>query len=114
MLFQIHERAQVVTTILVGEKRGEALLVQGKEFSGHHELIPLSEAKAHLRQYGRLCHDEPVIVTVNGVPSFQLVPLEEDDDLIDRLLEHRPSFRKMLKARLRERSITAREAFKRL
>ena len=78
------------------------------------KLIPLSEAKAHLSQYGRLCHDEPVIVTVNGVPSFQLVPLEEDDDLIGRLLEHHPSFRRMLEARLRERSVTAREALKRL
>jgi prevent-host-death family protein len=78
------------------------------------KLIPLSEAKAHLSQYGRLCHEEPVIVTVNGIPSFQLVPLEEDDDLIDRLLEHHPSFRKTLEARLRERSIAAREALKRL
>jgi prevent-host-death family protein len=78
------------------------------------KLIPLSAAKARLSQYGRLRHDEPVIVTVNGVPSFQLVPLEEDDDLIGRLLEHHPSFRKMLEARLRERSVTAREALKRL
>jgi prevent-host-death family protein len=78
------------------------------------KLIPLSEAKAHLSKYGRLCHDEPVIVTVNGVPSFQLVPLKEDDDLIGRLLEHHPSFRKMLEARLRERSVTAREALRRL
>ena len=61
-----------------------------------------------------MCHDEPVIVTVNGVPSFQLVPLEEDDDLIDRLLEHHPTFRKTLEARLRERSVTARDALKRL
>jgi prevent-host-death family protein len=78
------------------------------------KVIPLSEAKSHLSQYGRLCHDEPVIVTANGVPSFQLVPLEKDDDLIDRLLEHHPSFRKMLQARLHERSVTAREALKRL
>jgi antitoxin (DNA-binding transcriptional repressor) of toxin-antitoxin stability system len=78
------------------------------------KLIPPNEAKAHLSQYGRLCHDEPVIVTLNGVPSFQLVPLEADDNLIDRLLEHQPSFRKMLEARLRERSIGAREALKRL
>jgi antitoxin (DNA-binding transcriptional repressor) of toxin-antitoxin stability system len=78
------------------------------------KLIPLSEAKAHLSQYGRLCHDEPVIVTINGVPSFQLVPLEANDDLIDRSLEHHPSFRKTLEARLRERSITARDALKRL
>jgi antitoxin (DNA-binding transcriptional repressor) of toxin-antitoxin stability system len=61
-----------------------------------------------------LCHDEPVVVTVNGVPSFQLVPLEEDDDLVDRLLEHHPSFRRMLETRLRERSLSARAALKRL
>jgi len=37
------------------------------------KVIPLSEAKAHLSKYGRLCHKEAVIVTVNGHPSFQLV-----------------------------------------
>ena len=78
------------------------------------KLIPLSEAKAHLSRYARLCHEEPVIVTVNGVPSFQLAPLEEEDDLIDRLLEHNPKFRRYLKARLGERSISAKEAARRL
>ena len=78
------------------------------------KVIPLSEAKAHLSQYGKLCHDEPVIVTVNGVPSFQLVPLDQDDDLIDRLLEHHPSFLKTIETRLRERSSSASEALKRL
>jgi prevent-host-death family protein len=78
------------------------------------KVIPLSEAKAHLSQYGRLCHKEPVIVTVSGVPAFQLVPLEEGDDLIDRLLDHHPSFRSTLEARLRERSVSAKEALKRL
>jgi prevent-host-death family protein len=56
------------------------------------KVIPLSEAKAKLSRYAKACHDEPVIATVNGVPSFQLVPLEEDDDLIDRLLETTRSF----------------------
>ena len=50
------------------------------------KIIPLTEAKAHLSRYGRLCHEEPVIVTVNGAPAFQLVPLGDDDDLVDRLL----------------------------
>ena len=76
------------------------------------KVIPLSEAKANLSRYGRICHDEPVIVTVNGVPSFQLVPLEEDDDLIDRLLEHNPKFRQTLESRLRERSLSLKEAEK--
>jgi prevent-host-death family protein len=78
------------------------------------KVVPLTEAKAHLSQYARLCHDEPVIVTVNGVPSFQLVPLEEGDDLIDRLLDDHPKFRRTLEARLRERSVSAKEALKRL
>jgi prevent-host-death family protein len=71
------------------------------------KVIPLSEAKAKLSRYGQLCHDEPIVVTVNGKPSFQLVPLEEDDDLIDRLIEHHPGFGKLLERRLRERSVSA-------
>ena len=47
------------------------------------KVIPLSEAKTNLSRYGRLCHTEPVVVTVNGKPLFQLAPLEEDDDLMD-------------------------------
>ncbi len=78
------------------------------------KVIPLTEAKAHLSQYARLCRDEPVIVTVNGVPAFQLVPLEQDDDLIDRLLEHNPSFRRTLESRLKEPTVSPKEAYKRL
>jgi prevent-host-death family protein len=78
------------------------------------KVIPLSEAKANLSLYGRSCHDEPVIVTVNGVPSFQLVPLSEDDDLIDSLLEHNPNFRRTLKNRLKEKSVSIKEARNRL
>jgi prevent-host-death family protein len=78
------------------------------------KVIPLSEAKAHLSKYGRLCHEEPVIVTVNGVPAFQLAPLEEDDDVIDRLLEHHPRFRETLEARLREKTVSVKAAARRL
>ena len=46
------------------------------------KVIPLSKAKARLSYYSRLCQREPVIVTVKGLPSFQMVPLQEDDDLI--------------------------------
>jgi antitoxin (DNA-binding transcriptional repressor) of toxin-antitoxin stability system len=56
------------------------------------KIIPLNEAKARLSYSSRLCHREPVIVTVKGVPAFQLAPLEEGDDLIDRLLELNPKF----------------------
>jgi len=78
------------------------------------KVIPISEANANLSQYGRRCHDEPVIVTVRGVPSFQLVPLSEDDDLIDSLLEHNPAFRETLRARLNEKSVSAKDARRRL
>ena len=78
------------------------------------KVIPLSEAKTHLSHYGRLCHNEPIVVTLNGVPLFQLVPLEENDDLIDRLLEYHPKFRQDLRQRLSEASITAEEARKRI
>jgi prevent-host-death family protein len=78
------------------------------------KVIPLSEAKAKLSRYGALCQDEPVIVTVNGVPSFQLAPLEDDDDLIDRLLADNPEFAQVLERRSRERSIAVKDARKRL
>ena len=78
------------------------------------KVIPLSDAKAHLSRYARQCHDEPIIVTVNGVPSFQLVPLDENDDPIDRLLEHNPGFRRSLEARLKERTVSTSEARKAL
>ena len=78
------------------------------------KVIPLSEAKAKLSRYGQMCHDEPVIITVNGRPSFQLVPLKEDDDLIDRLIEHHPGFAKLLEGRLHERTVSVDIAARRL
>jgi prevent-host-death family protein len=78
------------------------------------KVVPLSEAKAKLSRYGQLCHDEPVVVTVNGRPSFQLVPLDKDDDLIDRLIEDHPGFRKLLQRRLREKSASIETASRRL
>lgn len=78
------------------------------------KVIPLSEAKARLSHYGRLCQQEPVVVTVNGVPAFQLVPLDEEDDLIDQLLEHNPQFRAVLEGRLREKNVSAMDAARRL
>jgi len=50
---------------------------------------------------GATCHKEPVIVTVNGKPAFELTPLDEDDDLLDRLLERHPGFRRLLAERLK-------------
>jgi prevent-host-death family protein len=78
------------------------------------KVIPLSKAKAKLSYYTRLCQREPVIVTVKGVPAFQMVPLTEDDDLIERLLEYDPNFRSYLEQCLRGRSVPAGEALARL
>lgn len=78
------------------------------------KVVPLSEAKAKLSRCAQLCQDEPVVVTVNGRPSFQLVPLKDDDDLIDRLIEDHPGFRKMLERRLRERDVSPATALRRL
>ncbi|MBV8362134.1 MAG: type II toxin-antitoxin system Phd/YefM family antitoxin [Deltaproteobacteria bacterium] len=78
------------------------------------KVVPLSEAKARLSRYGQLCHDEPVVVTVNGRPSFQLVPLEEEDGLIDRLIEEHLEFSKLLQRRLSDRIVSVEAASRRL
>ncbi len=78
------------------------------------KVIPLSEAKARVSYYSRLCYKEPIIVTVKGVPVFQLAPLEEDDDLIDRLLEHNPKFQNYLENCIRGRNVSSGEALRQL
>ena len=40
VLFNVDPGAEAVTIVLVGEKRGQALLVQGEEFTEHHESGP--------------------------------------------------------------------------
>src|SRR5437016_1426444 len=40
VLFNIDEGEETVTIVLVGEKQGNALIVQGKEFTTHHEDHP--------------------------------------------------------------------------
>ena len=55
-----------------------------------------------------------MIVTINGVPSFRLAPLVEDDDLIDRLLAENPKFVEILEQRSRERTVSMSQARKRL
>ena len=78
------------------------------------KVIPLSKAKAQWSRYGRVCQKEPVVVTVNGKPAFQLVPLAEDDDLIGRLLERHHGFREMLRRRLAEPRVSASVALARV
>jgi mRNA-degrading endonuclease RelE of RelBE toxin-antitoxin system len=40
VLFNVDEKAEEATIILVGEKRGNALFVRGQEFTAHHESHP--------------------------------------------------------------------------
>jgi hypothetical protein len=65
------------------------------------KVIPLSEAKANLNRYGRLCQDGAVIVTVNGV-RLSIGPLEEGDFLVDRLIAQVPNVRHTLEVRAAE------------
>ena len=40
VLFNIDRLQRRVTIVLVGEKRGDALIVQGRRFTAHHESDP--------------------------------------------------------------------------
>ena len=51
---------------------------------------------------------------INGKPSVQLLPLKDDDHLIDRLIEKQPGFRQMLQRRLGEKTVSLAEARRRL
>jgi prevent-host-death family protein len=99
--------------LLLGKNEGTSCWFKERSFE-LMKVISLSKAKAHLSKYGRLCHKEPVIVTVNGDPLFQLVPLDEEDDLIDQLLEFNPRFRDLLKKRLGEKSVPAAKVLRQL
>ena len=55
-----------------------------------------------------------MIVAFNGVPSFLLTSLKEDDDLDDRLLAENPEFGQLLDRRTLERSVATADARKRL
>jgi mRNA-degrading endonuclease RelE of RelBE toxin-antitoxin system len=37
VLFNVNQDEETVTIMVVGEKRGSALIVQGEEFTAHHE-----------------------------------------------------------------------------
>jgi hypothetical protein len=40
VLFNLDANAREVTVVLVGEKRGDSLIVRGEEFTAHHESDP--------------------------------------------------------------------------
>jgi antitoxin (DNA-binding transcriptional repressor) of toxin-antitoxin stability system len=67
------------------------------------KVIDVNEAKTHLERYALDCQESPVIVTIDGKPTFEMIPIASDDpEFIDRLLEQDQGFRRLAEARRRE------------
>ena len=67
------------------------------------KVIDLKEAKTHLEQYAEECQSFPVVVTIEGKPAFELLPIRPDDaDFLDRLVAADPAFRRLMEERRRE------------
>jgi hypothetical protein len=66
-------------------------------------VIDLQEAKANLEQYAVECQTSPVVVTKEGQPIFELLPIRPDDaGFLENLMEHDPSFRDLVEERREE------------
>ncbi len=60
-------------------------------------VIDLQEAKTNLEQYAIECQTSPVVVTKEGQPIFELLPIRPDDTgFLEHLIEHDSSFRDLL------------------
>ena len=67
------------------------------------KVIDVGEAKSHLEDYARECHSSPVVVTIDGKPSFEMLPIRCDDpDFVDRLLTTNAEFRRLMEDRRKE------------
>ena len=67
------------------------------------KVIDVSEAKTNLEDYARECHSSPVVVTIDGKPSFEMLPIRADDpDFIDRLLATNRDFRELMEHRRKD------------
>jgi antitoxin (DNA-binding transcriptional repressor) of toxin-antitoxin stability system len=61
------------------------------------KLIDLQEAKANLERYAVECQTSPVVVTQEGQPIFELLPIRPNDSgFLEDLIEHNPSFRDLV------------------
>lgn len=78
------------------------------------KLISLSEAQQKLDEYGRLCQQETVIVHIDGVPQFQLSPLDDDDDFMNQLIESNQEFRETMARRRTQTPIPLADAMRML
>ncbi len=60
-------------------------------------VIDLKEAKANLERYAVECQTSPVVVTQEGQPIFELLPIRPDDSgFLEDLIERNPSFRHLV------------------
>jgi hypothetical protein len=67
------------------------------------KVIDVGEAKTRLEDYARECHSSPVVVTIDGKPSFEMLPIRTDDpEFIDRLLTTNREFRELMEKRRKE------------
>jgi hypothetical protein len=67
------------------------------------KVIELGEAKSNLEVYARECQTSPVVVTIEGKPTFEMLPIRSDDpEFIDRLLATNQDFRRLMEDRRRE------------
>lgn len=67
------------------------------------KVVDVKEAKANLEKFAKECRSSPIVVTVDGKPAFEMVPIYSDDpDFVDRLLEENAAFRELLEDRNRE------------
>jgi antitoxin (DNA-binding transcriptional repressor) of toxin-antitoxin stability system len=61
------------------------------------KVIDLEEAKANLERYALECQTSPVVVTQQGQPIFELLPIRADDSgFLEDLLEHNPALRNLV------------------
>jgi hypothetical protein len=57
------------------------------------KVIDLQEAKANLERYAIECQTSSVVVTQDGNPIFELLPIRPDDSgFLERLIAGDPSF----------------------
>lgn len=59
------------------------------------KAVPIYEVKNQLSKYVEMCQEEPVIITKNGRMRAFLFPYNEDE-FAALVLQHSPSFRKMI------------------
>ena len=60
-------------------------------------VIDLKEAKANPERYAIECQTSPVVVTQEGQPIFELLPIRPDDSgFLEDLIERNRSFRDLV------------------